>query len=101
MNITWGLGVAKKVDGQSIVDTANLLRSHFAKKKYEDMVLNGKLSEGVILIFRGADNKGRMAILILETPKPLKDESQADAAKRISLTLSYVLNPSEPDILTI
>ena len=88
------------MDGQSIVDTANLLRSHFAKKKYEDMVFNGKLSEGVN-IFRGADNKGRMAILVLETPKPLKDESQADAAKRITLTLSYVLNPSEPDIVTI
>jgi hypothetical protein len=101
VNIAWGLGVAKKVDGQSVVDTANLLRSHFAKKKYEDMLLNGKLSEGVILVFRGTDNKGRMAILILKTPKPVKDESQEDATKRISLTLSYVLNPSEPDILTI
>lgn len=105
VNIVWGLAAgSKNVDGQAVVDAANILRTHFVKKRYKNdgsLVVNAKLSETKIMVFRGTDQKGRMAILALDTPKPLKDESPKDAAKKVSLTLSYILKPHEPDILTI
>jgi hypothetical protein len=103
VNIIWGLGISKKVDGQGVVDAANLLRSHFVKKRYKDegLVVNGQLNETTILVFRGSDRKGRMALLALTTPKPLKNETLKDSAKKVSLKLSYILNPTKPDILTI
>jgi hypothetical protein len=105
VNVVWGLaGGTKDVDGQGVVDAANILRSHFVKKRYKgdgSLVVNAKVSETKIMVFRGTDQKGRMAILVLDTPKPLKDESPKDAAKKVSLTLSYILKPNEPDILTI
>jgi hypothetical protein len=102
INIIWGLGATKKVNGQSVVDAANLLRTHFVKKKYSDnMLLNARLDETKIIVFRGADKKGRMAVLVLDTPKALEGESLEDAAKKVSLQLSYILKPNSPDILTI
>lgn len=105
VNVIWGLGTSNKnVGGQTVVDAANLLRTYFAKKKYKDdgsLVINAKMDETKIMVFRGTDQKGRMAVLVLDNPKPLKDESAKDASKRISLQLSYILNPHKPDILTI
>lgn len=105
VNIAWGLAAnAKDVDGQDVVDAANILRTHFAKKRYKNdgsLVVNAKMSETKIMVFRGTDKQGRMAVLILDTPKPLKDENPKDAVKKVSLTLSYILKPHEPDILTI
>jgi hypothetical protein len=103
INIIWGLGATKKVNGQSVVDAANLLRTHFVKKRYvaESMLVNQRLDANKIIVFRGADKKGRMALLVLDTPKALEGESPEDAAKKVSLSLSYILKPNQPDILTI
>ena len=102
INIFWGLGVSEKVDAQGIVEAANLLRTHFNKKRYkEGLVLNTPLTETSTIVFRGSDKKGRMALILMIAPKPLKDENPVDAAKRVSLKLSYVLNPMQPDVLTV
>jgi hypothetical protein len=106
VNILWGFGVnpkKKDLNAQSLVDAANLLRDHFLKKRYkaDSMIVNGKMGENTIIVFRGADKKGRMALLTLNTPKPIKGETPNDAAKRTRLSLSYILNPDKPDVLTI
>lgn len=105
INVFWGAlgGSPKKVNGQSVVDAANLLRTHFFKKRYKDetLVVNGKIGPNKIMVFRGADQKGRMAILVLDTPKALEGEKKEDTKKRVSLRLSYILNPEKPDIVTI
>jgi hypothetical protein len=103
VNVFWGPGPNKNVDGQSIVDTANLLRDYLNKKKYKDnsVVTNAKISETQIMAFRGTDQKGRMTVLTLTTPKASKDESPKDVSKKVSLLLSYILKPNNPDILTI
>ena len=37
----------------------------------------------------------------MTTPKAKKDESQEDAAKRVSLNLSYIKDAAKPDVRTI
>ena len=34
VNVLWGVGAAEKVNGNSVLSTANLLREHFLKKRY-------------------------------------------------------------------
>ena len=103
VTIVWGKGAAKKVDGQGVVDTANLLRNHFTKKKYkkEGLVVNAKLDKTTTIVFRGKDGKNRMILLVLTTPKTKEGEAFEETVKNVSLKLSYLLNPDNPDILAV
>jgi hypothetical protein len=97
VNVMWGSKVSKSAKPKDIIATANLLRTHFTKKRYQDdsKAINLKLSETTILVFRGKDKKGRMVILSLISP-PLKDKKS-----EATLSLSYILDPISPDVLTI
>jgi hypothetical protein len=103
VNILWGKGVGKTTDNQSVLAAANLLRDHFAKKRYQgdSYVLNGKISENLLLVFRGKDEKGRLITLTLNTPTVKKGQKLKNAERQISLNLAYILDPVKPDILTI
>jgi len=104
VNIIWG-GVEVKIkDVQSIVETANLLRTHFSKKKYktEGLVVNGTLSKTSTMVFRGKDKKDRMVLLMLNTPeRPSAELTANQKIKDISLVLSYVENSVNPDVRKI
>ena len=69
INVLWGRGAAENVDGQAVVNTANLLRTHFLKKRYKkkSLAVNSKLSADSTLVFRGRDKKDRMIIVVLTT----------------------------------
>jgi len=103
INVLWGKGAAEKVDGKDVLTTANLLRTHFLKKRYkeEGLVANGKLSDTSTVVFRGKDKKNRMILLMLGTQ--LKKEGMTDEQiiNSTSLVLSYLLNPDEPDVRKI
>tara|TARA_B100000953_G_scaffold293096_1_gene281055 strand:- start:730 stop:1491 length:762 start_codon:yes stop_codon:yes gene_type:complete len=103
INVLWGRGAAEKVDGKDVLTTANLLRTHFLKKRYkeEGLVANGKLSNTSTVVFRGKDKKNRMILLMLGTQ--LKEEGMTDEQiiNSTSLVLSYILNPDEPDVRKI
>jgi hypothetical protein len=103
VNVVWGAGVTDDVDAKSVVAAANLLRDHFVKKRYQEdgFALNSQLPGGTVIVFRGKDKKGSMILLVMNSPVAKKGESQEDANKRISLRLSYQLDPLTPDILTI
>jgi hypothetical protein len=102
VNVVWGKGVAKDVSSEGVVAVANLLRGHFQKKRYqEDVVINGKINNATLVVFRGRDKKGRMILLIMNSPVPQEGQSAKEAAKNIQLRLAYKLNPTSPDILTI
>jgi hypothetical protein len=98
----WGKGAAEKVDGKDVLTTANLLRTHFLKKRYkkEGLVANGKVSDISTVVFRGKDKKNRMVLLMLGTQlkEGMTDEQIINST---SLVLSYLLNPDEPDIRKI
>ena len=100
INVIWGKPVTQSPDAEAIVATANQLRNHFAQKKYQKdgFALNAQLGEGVILVFQGKDQKGRAARLLLANPKVEGDEK---AGKNITLTLSYIEKPLDPDVFRI
>jgi hypothetical protein len=95
----WGSPIQKKTNAESVVSTANQLRNYFGQKKYQKngFALNAQLAEGVILVFQGKDKKGRAARLLLSNPKN-KDGESGD---NISLTLSYIEKPEDPDVFKI
>ena len=103
INVLWGRGAAEKVDGKDVLTTANLLRTHFLKKRYkeEGLVANGKLSDNSTMVFRGRDKKNRMLLLLL-TPQPRqKGQTDQQANSKISLVLSYISKPENPDVFSI
>ena len=103
VNVSWGKGVGKTTNNESVLTAANKLRDHFSKKRYQEemFVLNGKINDTTMLVFRGQDKKSRMITLILKTPAMKKGEKLTEAERQVSLNLAYVLNPTNPDVLTI
>ena len=99
VNVVWGRPVQQKPNAEAVVSTANQLRNYFAQKKYQKngFALNAQLGEGTILVFQGKDQKGRAARLLLNNPKN-KDGKDGDS---ISLTLSYIEKPENPDVFKI
>ena len=99
VNVTWGRPIQKKFNPQAVVSTANQLRNYFAQKKYQKngFALNAQLGEGVILVFQGKNKKGRAARLLLSNPK----NKDGEAGENISLTLSYIEKPEDPDVFKI
>lgn len=101
VNVLWGKPVGDNFKAETVVETANQLRNHFAQKNFpkEGLVVNQPLNkEGTaVLVFRGKDKKGRMALLILENPKVAGKKENA----HISLKLSYIKNPDSQDVFKI
>jgi len=103
INILWGKGAAENVNGQSVVDTANLLRMHFMKKRYKEksLVANGKLSANRTMVFRGRDENDRMIVVMLNTGPVPEGGNTEESVNNVSLVLSYVESPDEPDVRRI
>jgi hypothetical protein len=55
---------------------------------------HARLNDGWVLIFRGKDQNGRIVLLRLSNPQPTKKK---DGELKISLTLSYIEKPEQPD----
>ncbi len=104
VNIIWGKPVDPKAEPKVVVETANQLRNHFVQEGFqrEGLALNTPLPDGSILVFRGKDKKGRMAVLLLQNPAD-KDGEKGDANKidDVNLRLSYIEKPDAPDIFKI
>ena len=95
VNVFFGHGIDKRVTSQQVVDLGNILGNHFFKKRFQKdgLVANANLNDGSILIFRGKDQKGRMALLrLLNTQQNNKNNEV-----KISLNLSYIEKPGEVD----
>ena len=97
VNIFIGHGVDKSVTAQQVVDSGNLLGNHLLRKRYQDdgLVAHARLNDGSVLIFRGKDKKGRMALLRLSDPQASNTNSEG---LKIALNLSYIEKPGQPDI---
>ncbi|MCL0046027.1 SH3 domain-containing protein [Nitrospinaceae bacterium] len=95
VNIFLGHEVDKRLTSQQVVDLGNILGNHFFKKRFQEdgLVVNANLNDGSILIFRGKDQKGRMALLrLLNTQQNNKNNEV-----KISLNLSYIEKPGQAD----
>ena len=100
VNILWGKTVTSKFNPQRVVDTANQLRVHFSGQGFqkEGLVVNTRLSDGSILVFRGVDGHGKVVTLLLVNPPPKEGRSPN---QNINLRLSYIANPDSPDVYKI
>ncbi len=95
VNIFFGHAIDKRVTSQQVVDLGNILGNHFFNKRYQEdgLVAHARLNDGSILIFRGKDQKGRMALLrLLNTQQNNKNNEV-----KISLNLSYIEKPGQED----
>ena len=103
INVIWGKGATENVDGKGIVDTANLLRGHFLKKRYKakGLVANGRMSDVQTIVFRGRDKKDRMVLLLLSTQAKQEGQTDEQVINNTSLVLSYISNPDKPDVRDI
>lgn len=107
VNIVWG--EKGGADAKQIVPIANALATYFLDKgsyAKDSVAVNQNLPDGTVLVFRGADAKGRMVVLQLT---PIIDPAEAKKAtkdkpvelKKATLKLSYVANPTKPDVFRI
>ena len=96
VNILTGHQVDTDVVTQQIINSGNLLGNYFFKKRYQEdgLVKHARLNDGSILIFRGKDQKGRMALLRLSNPQP---NDKNNEGLKMSLNLSYIEKPGRPD----
>ncbi len=99
INVIWGRPATPRPDAENVVSIANQLRNHLGQKTYQKkgFAVNAQVAEGVILVFQGQDKKGRAVKLVLSNP-------ESDAKKlgeNISLTLSYIEKPENPDVFRI
>jgi len=97
VNILMGHPVDTNIIPQKVVDSGNLLGNHFFKKRYQKdgLVAHARLNDGSVLIFRGKDQKGRMVLLRLSDPQSSNKDNEG---LKISLNLSYIEKPGEPDV---
>jgi len=95
VKIFFGHGVDKSVTSQQVVDLGNILGNHFFNKRHQEdgLVANARLNDGSILIFRGKDQKGRMALLRLLNTQQNNKNNEA----KISINLSYIEKPGQED----
>jgi hypothetical protein len=108
VNVIWGKPVNPAPNPGDIVSAANLLRNYFARKGFrkDNLVLNAKLNDGSVLVFRGTDSSGRMVVLLLNNPQNQKKDEKTDSSKdeektELSLRLSYIQDPNNPDVMKI
>ena len=107
VNIVWG--EATGADLKQILPVANSLAGYFADKgsyAKDSVAVNLTLPDGSVLAFRGSDAKGRMVVLHLlpiATPADLKkpEKDKPIEFKKAALRLSYIANPTKPDVFRI
>ena len=95
VNVFFGHGIDKRVTSQQVVDLGNILGNHFFNKRFQKdgLVANANLNDGSVLIFRGKDQKGRMALLRLLNTQQNNKNNEA----KISINLSYIEKPGQED----
>jgi len=99
INVVWpgGEGTA------DLAPTAVALRNYFLGQEFkpDSVVTNAELPDHTIMVFRGADTKGRMVLLILQRPPEPGKGKKGDSGLASYLRLTYVEKPTEPDIFQV
>ena len=102
VNIIWGHPVDQNTTAQKLVATANILRNYFTATGYKDVIVNQPVEVGATVVFRGSDDHGRMVLLVLNATRASDEPAEEGApAQRVSLRLSYMETPGNPDIYRV
>lgn len=109
VSVLWGTPIVPDTTAVGIGRTGLVLKSYFARQNFDPKftIRDRRLKNGV-LVFQSRDAQGHLVRLVyIQAPvgKPKQasaDEAAAAEKKSIYLlNLSYVANPTAPDILTI
>lgn len=108
VSVLWSGQSDPSLDGEKLLANGNVLRSYFLSAGYvpASVVTDVPVPEG-LLLFRGSDAKGRMAVLLLRgtyaAAAPV--EGAANPAPPVltpaGLLLAYIENPQKPDVFTV
>ena len=106
VNILWGKPADPNPDPEKLVAAANSLRFYFARQGFrkDDLMMNARLKDGSVLVFRGTDKNGRVVLLLLHNPQNPKaegEEAEAASIENLSLRLFYISDPISPDTFQI
>ncbi len=104
VNVVWGVPEPKPTT-ENLSATANILRGYFLGQGFapDKVMTKAQLNDGSVIEFRGIDDKGRMALLLfINIPQESGAADEGTPAQQtLSLKLSYLLNPDNPDIFKI
>lgn len=108
VNVLWGLPATGEPDPQELVRTANLLRKHFSQLGFdpENTVMNRRIDDSIIVVFRATDRQERMVLLQLISEKvpaaETEGEEKTEPQNQVSsLWLSYIEDIKDPDVFRI
>ncbi|MEO5336312.1 MAG: hypothetical protein H7841_05390 [Magnetospirillum sp. WYHS-4] len=109
VNVVWARDAKAEAEIEKLKVVTLTLRNYFAARQYQpdSIVRDRALSDGGILVFRGADEKGRVVTLVARDLAPVESKGQAkgDAKTAVprhpSVQISYIEKPKAPDVYQI
>lgn len=99
VNILWGTPLTPDVTQSRLGTMAAVLARYFTAQGFaaDRVVRHRKIGKDEVLVFQGADAKGRMVQLVQR-----REDARTDAGKtRMTLRLAYIADPKQPDIFRI
>lgn len=99
VNVVWTAPVKDKAATERLANTANTLRDFFIRKgtyAKNSLAANAKLPDNSVLVFRGADEKGRLIVLHL-----IVNSQKSETDGTATLVLSYIEKPGAPDVFKL
>jgi hypothetical protein len=99
VNVLWGTPSDPQSSPEKVVAAANQLRQLFLDSNYdpETVTSNVRMSDGSILVFQGNDSDKHTTILRLASGASAP-KGKPDKITEAALSLSYVMDPRNPDI---
>jgi hypothetical protein len=101
VNILWRSTRSEDSD-QTVVGAANSLRDYLKARSYKpgSEVVNRRLGNNEIVVFRGADAQDRTVLVVLSGGVAAKRKGKK-ALPALTLELSYIADPAHPDVFRI
>ena len=99
VNVVWASDRGAPSD-EIVVSTANFLRGYLASQNYkpETAIINRRVGQNTIVVFRTNDFQGRTVLLVLSgVPAAARTEKKAP----LMLELSYIEDAAHPDVFRI
>jgi hypothetical protein len=108
VSVLWSPDTDASIDGAKLVANGSVLQSYFLQSGFDAsaVVVDAAVPEGVVM-FRGLDAQGRMALLLLRGGiDAAAQPAEGDAAGQTQfisngLLLAYLANPSDPDVFSV
>lgn len=99
VTILWGPPADASARPEALVNAAEALRAHFTALAWRPGTVAGgvALADGSTLVFRGLDEKGRMAQLQILPGPP----ASGTGPRPFGLRLAYVADPLNPDVFRL